>query len=249
MDSIFLEYTHNLKAIGPEFLLIIGFLVCCIFILFSLRFFGVIGLVCYSVIAVIISNIQVLKLGTFNLTNEPVALGTIVFTSIFVASDIITEHYDPSVARRAVFLGFIMQIFLMLSMVTVIAHPESTIHSPSLVQRSLETIFAPSFRILVASICSFLISQYIDISIFSYLKKRHGRNLLWLRSNASTLISGFCDTVIFSLLAWIVFSPDPLSINTVMIGFIGFSQATRVIVSIISTPLLYLSYRLKPREL
>lgn len=248
MDYLFLDIINSLKNLSPEFLLFIGFLVCCLFIILSLRFFGLIGLVCYSVIAVIVSNIQVLKLGKFSLFNEPVALGTIVFTSLFITSDIITEHYGAKNAKKSVLLGFFMQIFIIFTMLPVIAHPE-TLDKPSAVQNALETLFSPSLRILIASIFSFVISQYIDISIFSFFKKQHGQKLLWLRANVSTFISGLFDNVIFSLLAWIILAKEPLPLNTVILGFIGFSQAVRVIVSVVSTPLLYLSYKFKPNEI
>jgi hypothetical protein len=40
-----------------------------------------------------------------------------------------------------------------------------------------------------------------------------------------------------------------MSITTVLIGFIAASQALRAFISIFSTPLLYISYRLKPHDL
>jgi uncharacterized integral membrane protein (TIGR00697 family) len=247
MDTFFLEIIGLLQQLGPELLLLAGFFVCCIFMMLSFYLFGATGLVCYSVVAVLIANVQVLKLGAFSFLDEPIALGTVVFTSLFVASDIITEHYGSGVAKRAIYLSFLMQIFLMISMLTVIAHPGGNAES-QIVQNSLEVLFTPSLRILVASLISFVISQYVDINIFAAFKRYHGRKKLWLRANISTLLSGLFDTFIFSFLAWIVFAPSPLSFKTVLIGFVGFSQAVRMIVSVISTPLLYLSYRLKPNE-
>src|SRR3989338_4500955 len=247
MDDIFLEIIKALQQFSPELLLVFGFVICCVFMMLSLWFFGATGLVCYSVVAVLIANIQVLKLGTFSLFDEPVALVTVVFTSLFVASDILTEHYGARIAKRAVYLSFLLQIFLMVSMLPVIAHPVGS-NVGDVVQNGLEALFTPSLRILVASLISFVISQYVDINIFSFLKSYHGKKMLWFRANVSTFFSGLFDTFIFSFLAWIVFASNPLPVATVLVGFIGFSQAIRVIVSIISTPLLYLSYRLKPHE-
>lgn len=247
MDTFFLQIVSIFQQINPELLLLLGFIICCIFMMLSFYCFGVIGLVCYSVVVVLIANIQVLKLGVFSLFNEPVALGTVVFTSLFVASDMITEHYGARMAKRAVYLGFLMQIFVVVSMLPVIAHPNGN-GSDQVIQNGLEVLFTPSLRILIASLISFVVSQYIDINIFSALKAYHGKKKLWLRANVSTLLSGLFDTFIFSFLAWIVLAPNPLPFNTVLVGFVGFSQVIRVIVSFISTPLLYLSYRLKPHE-
>jgi uncharacterized integral membrane protein (TIGR00697 family) len=248
MDGFFANLIKSLEILSPEVLLILGFFTCMAFILLAFRYFGAFGLVCYSVLAVTIANIQVLKLGVFSYIQEPIALGTVVFTTLFTTSDLITEHYGAALARKTIYLTFLMQIFVMLSMVFVIAHPESG-EQISAVHQGLETLFTPSLRLFIASLIAFGISQHIDIGIFESLKKRHGRHLLWLRGNVSTLISGIFDTVIFSILAWIILAPNPLSFTTVLIGFIGFSQLLRAFISIFSTPLLYISYRIKPYDL
>lgn len=247
MDTFLTETIKCLGTISPEILLVLGFLICMVFILISFRYFGSYGLVCYSVVAVVIANLQVLKLGVFSFFNEPVALGTIVFTTLFTTSDLITEHYGEKLAKKTIYLTFLLQVFVMFSMLVVIAHPEVGAQKSN-VQTSLQTLFTPSLRILVASIISFMISQNIDISIFAYFKNLHGKNLLWFRGNVSTLISGTIDTFIFSILAWIILSPTPIAFTTVLVGFIGFSQGVRMLVSILSTPLLYLSYRLKDKN-
>lgn len=248
MDGFFANFIKTLEPLSPEVLLMLGFFTCIAFILIAFCYFGAFGLVCYSVLAVTIANIQVLKLGVFSYTQEPIALGTVVFTTLFTTSDLITEHYGADLARKTIYLTFLMQIFVMLSMVFVIAHPESG-GQTSPVHQGLEALFTPSLRLLIASLIAFGISQHIDIGIFAFLKKRHGKNFLWLRGNASTLISGIFDTVIFSVLAWIVLAPHPLPFATILIGFIGFSQILRAAISIFSTPLLYISYRLKPYDL
>lgn len=248
MDDFFTKLINTLSHCSPEMLLVFGFFTCIIFVLLSFKFFGAPGLVCYCVLSVTIANIQVLKLGTFSYISEPIALGTVIFSTLFTASDLITEHYGAALAKKTIYLTFVMQVFVMLSMVFVIAHPEATLEK-SPVHLGLETLFTPSLRLLMASVIAFTISQHIDISIFEALKKRHGKNLLWLRGNASVLISGIFDTCIFSFLGWIVFAKDPLPISTVLIGFIGFSQLLRALISVLSTPILYMSYRLKPYDI
>jgi len=248
MDNFFLYFITILEHLSPEMLIVLGFFTCIASILLAFRYFGSLGLVCYSVLAVAIANMQVLKLGIFSYIDEPIALGTVMFTTLFTSSDLITEHYGPVLAKKTIYLTFSMQIFVILSMLFVIAHPEPG-HHKSAVQLGIEALFTPSLRLLIASLISFVISQHIDISIFDTLKKRHGQKLLWLRGNVSCLVSGFFDTVILSVLAWIVLAPSPLPFSTVLVGFIGFSQALRIFISILSTPLLYISYRFKPHDI
>jgi len=65
---------------SEELLTIITFVVCAIAILCLLRFYGIVGLYVYNVLALIVANIQVLRLTTFESFAEPVALGTVLFS-------------------------------------------------------------------------------------------------------------------------------------------------------------------------
>jgi len=63
-------------------------LFCFSSILLFLKLFGYVGLYVYSALAVIIGNIQVLKTVDFFYSPEPVALGTVLFASTFLCTDI-----------------------------------------------------------------------------------------------------------------------------------------------------------------
>ncbi|WP_145453410.1 queuosine precursor transporter, partial [Staphylococcus epidermidis] len=69
-------------------------------------------------------------------------------------------------------------------------------------QPAFETIFSAAFRVTLASLLSFLISQNLDVTVFHRLKKRHGEKKLWIRNNASTMISQLVDTTIFITIAF-----------------------------------------------
>ena len=54
----------------------------------------------YTVIAVIGANIQVLKIVDFPFFSNPIALGTILFASTFLTTDILTEYYGSKFAKK-----------------------------------------------------------------------------------------------------------------------------------------------------
>ena len=62
---------------------------CLIVILFFLKFFGEAGMYVYTVLAIIGGNIQVLKIVEFPFFPNPIALGTILFATTFLATDIL----------------------------------------------------------------------------------------------------------------------------------------------------------------
>jgi queuosine precursor transporter len=223
-------------------------------ILMLWRFFGKDGIYLYNILAVIVANIQVLKVAPSILTGEPLALGTLVFATTFLTSDIITEHYGTNVAKRGIKLSFFAQIIVTVLMLFTLAYPspggvtgfDNNRSLIDLVQASLYTLFTPSLRILTASLTAYYISQWVDIKIFKALKDYTGEKLLWLRYIGSTLISGLIDNIIFSLLAWVILSPDPVSFKTLFFTYILGTYLARIIVSLTSTPIIYMTYRFLP---
>jgi uncharacterized integral membrane protein (TIGR00697 family) len=219
------------------------------------RLYGKAGLYLYNTIAVIGGNIQALKVVPFFLNQESVALGTILFSTTFLASDILTEHYGKKVAGLGINISFTAQIIMAVIMMITLMYPS---HGGATglskdgclidgTQAALYTLFTPSLRILIASLISYYVSQRVDIGIFKLLRNYTKSRKLWLRLNVSNLMAGLVDNILFSLLAWTVLSPQPVSMRSLIFTYILGTYLTRFIVSITSTPVIYLSQVLKPR--
>ena len=82
---------------------------CFTSILVLLKLFGEVGIYLYTIIAVIAANIQILKIVKFSFFNEPVALGTILFASTFLCTDILTEYYGVKSAKKIFY--WVLQVF------------------------------------------------------------------------------------------------------------------------------------------
>ena len=90
----FFGFVESMNQI-PIFISWLFFLfICLLTILLLLKLFGEVGIFIYTVIAIISANIQVLKIVEFPFFSNPIALGTILFSSTFLATDILTEYYD-----------------------------------------------------------------------------------------------------------------------------------------------------------
>src|ERR1700679_1491336 len=94
------------QALGGEWLSVVLLLVLYSTILGLWRFFGIQGLYLYNILAVVIANIQVLKVSPFFLSPHPVALGTMLFSTTFLVSDILTEHHGTRIAKKGIILSF-----------------------------------------------------------------------------------------------------------------------------------------------
>ncbi|MGB4192259.1 MAG: queuosine precursor transporter [Rickettsiales bacterium] len=244
-DLLVLPLIHYFYSLNGEILSLISFTIGVIVMLVMLRFFGVSGLYVYSAAATIMANIQVLKLMNSSLLSEPVALGTATFSTIFLANDIITEHYGVEAAKKNIWLSFATQILVAATMITVIGFKpiaNDTAHD------AISALFLPAPRILIASLAAFVISQLFNISIFQWLSKLCKEKMLWLRSNIALMSSELLDNIIFSTLAWVILSPNPVGTNTLIYTYILGTYILRVVFALFSTPVIYWSYYFKSEE-
>ena len=235
-------------------------ILCFLSILVFLRLFGYVGLYVYSAIAIIAANIQVLKQANFNFfssINEkiipfyepsPIALGTILFASTFLCTDILSEYYGKEKARKNVLIGFCRFFLMTILMLVTIGIQPAEDEWVSMVQESLAILFTPMTSIFVASMIAYLISQYFDIWFFSYLKTVSSNKLLWLRNNVSTAVSSLIDNTIFSIFAWIILNPNPFPLSDVIMTFILGVYLLRVFIAILDTPFIYLAKYFIPEE-
>ena len=187
----------------------------------------------------ILSNILAVKLFSINeWLVLPAAVIVYVFT--FPITDTIAEVYGKEAARKTVFAGFITQIAALVFIYLAIQLPSAPFFGD---QSSFETIFSAGFRVTLASLISYFISQNLDVTIFHKLKERHGESKLWVRNNASTMTSQLVDTTIFITIAFAGTMP-----TGALIAMIFSQYLFKLIVATTDTPLVYLLVKICRRE-
>jgi uncharacterized integral membrane protein (TIGR00697 family) len=255
MDTVLIvpliQYLQSLPAEGVSLIL---FAVCVVSLLGLFKFCGQSGLYLYNIVAIIASNIQVLRVVQFNLSHEPIALGTVVFATTYLCSDLLTEHYGQAAAQKGIAYAFFAQVLMTCLMVIAVGYPllsANTHPNPVDLQteQALFVLFTPSPRLLISSLIAFAISQWADIWIFQTLNRLTAGKKLWFRTFASTTLSALLDTVLFSLLAWVIFSPTPVTLSTLLFTYILGTLVARLLISLANTPVMYLSYLFKPTVL
>ena len=216
--------------------------------------YGKSGIYLYTVVAVILSNLHVMKFGQFSWSSEPVALGTVVFASTFLATDILAEFYSAESAKRSVTLGFIGFAFfsiLMMLHIYIPPIPTETLERYNLTDghNAMVQLFTPMPVLYLSSVISYFISERSDIAIYIFLKKLANDRALWFRSIIAATVSAFLDTAIFSLLAWKLFSKSPISWSTLIFTYVLGSFWPRIIICFTGIPVLYVLKYAKPRWL
>lgn len=254
MTNLTFSLIETLVKIPPELLEVFLYLVLASSILFFFRLFGKAGLYAYTAVAIILGNLQVLKAAQFSFYDTPIALGTTTFASIFCVSDILTEHYGKNAALKGVWIGFMSAILVTLTMVITLGmkpiDPSLSVDASHFRgnHEALLRVFTPAPAILTASLIAYLTSQYTDIIVFQCVKKLTHEKWLWLRANVSSILSALLDNTIFSVCAWMLFSTNPVSFQTLFYTYILGGLVFRVVAAIAFSPLLYASHFLKPTK-
>ena len=203
-------------------------------LLFVFRIFGRNGLYAGIAISIILCNIQVLKIvEMFGLT---ATLGNILYGSIFLSTDILSELYGEKAARKGVWLGFYALIFTTIVMQLALLFepaPDDFIHP------ALEQIFNFLPRVAAASIIAYVISQHHDVWLFGLLKAKTKGRYLWLRNNLTTMISQLIDTLIFTTIAFWGIFPTEIFIEIIITTYLF-----KRMIAIIDTPFIYLARKI-----
>jgi hypothetical protein len=160
-------------------------------------------------------------------------MGVIPFPVTFIVTDIVNEYYGRRGIRFITILGMLMVLFALILLQIEMAIPAAAISPVS--HEAFNTVFGVSTRIIVGSLTAYLIGQFVDISVFHWLRSRTGAKLLWLRATGSTVVSQLIDSFVVLFIAFL----GPLSAMQILgIGMTNYIYKFVVAVGI--TPILYL---------
>jgi len=196
------------------------------------RLFGRVGLQVAIATAIILANLQGPKLTS--IFGFETTIGVIFYSSIFLATDILSENYGRAEANKAVRMGFVVSlivlIMLSLSMMYIPTERQFSID----VHNAFATILNFTPRFILGSLFAYIVSQSFDVWAFDQIKKLTGEKRLWLRNNGSTICSQIIDTTIFSLVVWwgVVDLTTALKLGAAKFGF-------KVVIAAIDTVFLY----------
>ncbi len=141
---------------------------------------------------------------TFPVLTWPVRLNAsvaiFVLPLVYSINDIVIEVLGIERARSIVRSGLItVALVLGFSLLATSLPPSGRFAAT---ESAYDTIFGLSARIAAASLTAFLLAEFTDLLVFQKIRARLGKKSLWLRSNASNIVSHFLDTVIFITLAF-----------------------------------------------
>ena len=174
--------------------------------IFLYRFFGKYGLYCAVTLGIVLGNLQGGKVSEFTILGMQfnVSMGAILYSGIYFATDLLNEKFGKDEANRAVMLGFVANIAVMLTLVLSTKFlPSKLTGSAAEVHEAISVLAFYSPIFIVGSLTAYILSQRFDVWFFHYLKNLTNGKKLWLRNNLSTMASQLIDTLIYQF-TWVL---------------------------------------------
>jgi uncharacterized integral membrane protein (TIGR00697 family) len=206
----------------------------------AFRLFGRVGLYGVVIFSLLLANVMGPKLTVIG--GLQTSMGVILYSSIFFATDLLSEKYGRAEAQRAVLLGFFVSVALVvMTQISLLfppsAQPETAEYAQS-VHAAMVTLFDYTPRFVFGSLLAYLLSQSFDVWVFHRIRARTGSRHLWLRNTGSTLISQAVDTVIYGLVVWW----GLVDLVTAM-QLAAAKYVFKFAIAVIDTPFIYLALR------
>jgi len=184
-------------------------------------------------VLLIVANLITAKL--FVLFGVVLAAGIIPYPVTFLATDLICEIYGQKRANHLVFVGFLMSL-LVLIVLQLGLH--ATPFEGANVQDHYVAIFGQSSRAIIASMIAYLVAQLIDVRLFHFWKRLTKGKHLWLRNNASTMVSQLVDSALVITILFYGAVPNSTLIDLIIAGYLF-----KLGIAALDTPFFYFGAR------
>lgn len=196
--------------------------------------FGKVGMMAWVGIATILANVITAK--NADIFGLSTAIGTVMFASTFLATDILAENHSKEDAKTAVYIGLFADVILIISTQIALLYKPSEI---DYADEAMRTLFALNLRISLASMVMYFIANMADVALFSKLKEKSDGKRLWLRNNVSTILCNCLENFGFITLAFV----GIYDAKTILIIATS-TSIVEMIVALLDTPFLYIAKRM-----
>jgi queuosine precursor transporter len=163
----------------------------------------------------LISNIGATKLIAFG----PIITdgGAFLFPLVYITGDVLSEVWGLRAATRAIYLGFGLAALAAVTFWLVQLSPPAD-DWPN--QEAFEAVLGFVPRIVLASLCGYLVGQLLNAYVLVRLKERTSESRLWVRLIGSTVVGELADTFVFCTIAFYGVITGAEFLNYVAVGYV-----------------------------
>lgn len=161
-----------------------------------------------------------------------VSAGILPYPITFLVTDLISELYGQKKANLVVIAGFFASMVVLLFL--WVGGQFNAIPDSIVTDEVYNSVFRNAWRIIAASMIAYLFAQVVDVRIFHFWKKLTNGKHLWLRNNASTVVSQLLDTIlVICILFFGVWGTDQI-FSAIIDGW-----TFKMLMALIDTPIIY----------
>jgi len=131
-----------------------------------------------------------------------VFVGVLPYPITFLCTDFISEFYGRKRASYVVWVGFILNLWVIFilwigGLLPPVPqfNPITNLPAPEDINFLFYQLRLYTFSATSASMIAYLTAQFVDVHVFHLLKKASSGKRLWLRNNGSTLTSQLVDSL------------------------------------------------------
>ncbi len=167
--------------------------------------------------------------------SEPfiISAGVLPYPITFLITDLLSEFYGRKKTSRVVWVGFLSSFFVL--GVLWLGNQFAAIPESPVADGDYDKMFGNSWRVIFASMTAYLMAQLVDVRLFHFWKGLTKGKYLWLRNNASTIMSQLVDTFLVVLVLFV----GKLSFGQ-MGDMILDGWLFKALCALIDTPIIYL---------
>lgn len=221
-------------------LLLLSFVLADLFLcLLFFKYAGKMGLIAFYIIHIFLVQITIQM--QFDVFGHTMVFGSALFAIIFLAIDVLTEHYGKDEGYKAVRLGS-ASLLLFLIIVTIVQYFEPS--ATNEITQEFGAIFGQQIRITLSDLLiSYLLLQSFDVWLYNKIGILTKGKHLWLRNNVSSLISQTLIAVFFFQAAFAGVIPQDKLWDIIFHGLL-----IKWAICMLETPFLYMSRSFKPKN-
>jgi len=183
------------------------------------------------VAAQMLADVASLKIGV--VAGLAVDMGTFVYPVTFTLRDVVHKLLGRSNARLLVVLAGVINLLMVLYLLWAAAVPGDTSWG---LGREFSAVFAPVWRIVVASIVAEVASELTDTEVYHWFVTRVTRRHQWARVLVSNSVSVPLDNLVFAVGAFGGALPWPV-VGQIFV----FNLVLKYAITLVSLPLIYIS--------
>lgn len=162
------------------------------------------GIFCACMIA---SNILATR--TLEISFIALPCSILAFPMLFVINDILSEIYGFKLTKNIIYLGFIINVVVVVLYQVAMIFPSSSPNAPA-----FAALLSTTPRLFVAGLISYMIGNLLNSQVLVKLKEKYS-DLLFVRVIVSTIIGETVDSVIFILVSFYGVLPNDLILTMI----------------------------------